>query len=1058
MRTPILLITIIVALSSRSGGGLADEIDFNRDIRPILSDKCFRCHGPDSGERQTSMRLDRRDSALAPLDGGGRAIVPGDPEASELLRRIVSDDESLRMPPPETGKRVSADERERLRRWIEAGATWSEHWAFVAPQRPALPPVTQTAWPRNPIDHFVLARLEQVGLGPNPEADRATLIRRVTLDLTGLPPTPAEVDAFCADRAPDAYERLVDRLLHSPRYGEHRARHWLDVARYGDTHGLHLDNQRSIWPYRDWLIDAFNRNQPFDQFTVEQLAGDLLPDPTLAQRVATGFNRCNVTTSEGGSIDEEYLVRYAVDRVETTATAWMGLTAGCAACHDHKFDPISQREFYQMFAYFFSLTERPMDGNALLPPPAVKVPTRWQRVKQQRMREELDELNERVGARRRAAQQQLDTWTESYLRDRPAPAIPQDTLLYFPLDTGQSEDQPQVVPFQSSVDERSSAVVQGNAAWDAGRIGGGLRFDGETVVEVGDSAGFERDQPFTLAAWVYLDGDGAMTIVSRMDDANAHRGYDFYLGEGRLFVHLIHRWPDSAVRVNTAQPIARQKWHHVACTYDGTSRAEGVTIFVDGVPQALERTHDSLGDSILTDQPLRLGRRQTAAPLRGILDDLRIYARALATEEITALAKIDPIQQILAINADERSPLQQTTLLDFFLQKHDPTFRGMVDDKRAAENQLRRLEGQFPSTLVMEDLSQPRQAHVLIRGEYDKPADPVQPGVPAVLPPLPDGTPANRLALAQWLVDPRHPLTARVTVNRLWQQYFGIGIVATTEDFGSQGEWPSHPQLLDWLAVELIESGWDMKAFQKRIVTSATYRQSSQAAPEMYRRDPDNRLLARGPRYRLDAETIRDQALAVSGLLVEQTGGESVKPYQPGGLWEAVGYTSSNTARFERDKGSALYRRSMYTFWKRTSPPPTMQILDAPSREVCTVRRPRTNTPAAALALMNDVQFVEASRQLAERVCREAGPEDRDRIRQAFRMATARWPDDREAAVLQEMLDAYRADYAADEVGANALLDQGESSVSSTVPAAELAAWTMICNTVLNLDEAISKR
>jgi hypothetical protein len=903
----------------------------------------------------------------------------------------------------------------------------------------------------------VLAKLEREGLRPSAEADKITLIRRVTLDLTGLPPTPAEVDAFLADERPGAYERLVDRLLQSPRYGEHRTRYWLDVARYGDTHGLHLDNKRSIWPYRDWLIDAFNRNQPFDQFTIEQLAGDLLPDATLQQRVASGFNRCNVTTSEGGSIDEEYLVRYAVDRVETTATAWMGLTAGCAACHDHKFDPISQREFYQLFAYFFSQTERAMDGNALLPPPAVKVPTRWQRARQEQLQAELSELNAKVAERRAAAEPKVSAWSDAYLAATKAPSLPQDPLIHCPLDRSTSSATSLEDPSHVPTGTETFGVIQGNAAWDAGRLDGGLRFDGETIVHLGDQAGFERDQAFAMAAWVYLDGDGAMTVASRMDDANSFRGYDFYLGDGRLFVHLIHHWPDNALRVNTVQPIARQKWHHVSFSYDGSSRAEGITIYVDGTPQELERTHDALTDTIRTSEPLRLGRRSVAAPFRGILDDFRVYARSLSDDDMRALSGIDPIRQILALVPDERSATQRATLLDFFLQQHDPEFHQLVAKQQAVEGRLRRLEGRFPSTLVMEEMSQSRQAYLLIRGEYDKKGEPVDPGVPAVLPPMTDGAPKNRLALARWLVQPSHPLTARVTVNRFWQQYFGVGLVATTEDFGSQGEWPSHPQLLDWLAVEFMESAWDVKGLQRLIVTSATYRQSSRGAAELHERDPENRLLARGPRYRLDAETVRDQALAISGLLVEQCGGESVKPYQPDGLWEAVGYTSSNTAKFQRDSGSSLYRRSMYTFWKRTSPPPTMQILDAPSREVCTVRRPRTNTPAAALALMNDVQFVEAARKLAERLLCEDALSDEKRIRGAFRRCTAREPDDGEVAVLQRMLDDYRAEYAEDTEGAKALLQQGESTVQCGASPTELAAWTMVASTLLNLDETICK-
>jgi hypothetical protein len=964
MRTSVgglLRIGLVVAVCAAATR--AEDIEFSRDIRPIFSDKCFRCHGPDAGERQTELRLDQRASALAPLESGGHAIVPGDPATSQIWERITSDDPDFQMPPPQTGKSITADERERIRRWIEQGAPWSEHWSFVPPLRSTLPSVRQIDWTRNPIDRFVLAKLEQAGLSPAPQAEREALIRRVTFDLTGLPPQPAEIDAFLADTRPDAYERLVDRLLSSPRFGEHRARYWLDIARYGDTHGLHLDNERSIWPYRDWVIDALNRNLPFHQFTVEQLAGDLLPGARLDQQVATGFNRCNVTTSEGGSIDQEYLVRYAVDRVDTTATAWMGLTAGCAVCHDHKFDPVSQAEFYQLFAYFFGVSERAMDGNALLPPPSLKVPTTTQGFKQQRLQQQLEGLAQELDACRQAAEPRLAEWTRDYQREHPLPAIPADPVLHCPLD---DQDGAEV-----STTAGTGGKVSGTAAWDAARVAGGLRLDGKTHVDFGDQCGFDTHDAFSVGGWIYIDGEGAMTVLSRMDDHAAFRGYDLYLGDGRLFVHLIHQWDGNAIRVNTRQPLVRQKWQHVCFTYDGSGRAAGVTVYVDGQPQELDITHDALTGTIRTDQPFRVGQRRSAAPFVGMLDDIRVYARMLTADEVRGLSGADGIRQLVAIAAEQWTAAQKAIVLDFFLTRHHAAFRDVLARHRELQDQLRRLEGLFPSTLVMEELSQPRQAHVLIRGQYDQPGEPVQPGTPAVLPPLPADAPANRLGLARWLVDPAHPLTARVAVNRTWQQYFGVGIVATTEDFGSQGEWPSHPELLDWLAVEFVESGWNVKALHRLIVTSATYRQSSSATPEQYRRDPQNRLLARGPRFRLDAEMIRDNALAVSGLLVEHVGGKSVRPYQPEGLWEAVGYTTSNTARFTQDHGDALYRRSMYTFWKRTAPPPTMQIFDAPSREVCTVRRPRTNTPGAALALMNDVQFVEAARHLAARLYRE---------------------------------------------------------------------------------------
>ena len=1079
----LLFLSFVVSISGPRTS-VADEapIDFSRSIRPILSDKCFRCHGPDSAERSTSLRLDQRTSALTvELDAGGFAVVPGDADASELMRRIRHEDPDLRMPPPDSGKQVTAEERELIAAWIEQGAAWEDHWAFTAPSRPRLPRSRRTHWSRNAIDRFVLAKLEaDTQLEPSPQADRHALIRRVTLDLTGLPPTPAETKRFVNDDAPDAYERLVDRLLSSPRYGEHQAHYWLDVARYGDTHGLHLDNERSIWPYREWVVHAFNSNKPFDEFTIEQLAGDLLPDATVDQQVATGFHRCNVTTSEGGSIDQEYLVRYAVDRVETTATTWLGLTAGCAACHDHKFDPLSQKEFYQLFSFFYSASEKAMDRNALLPPPSRKVPTRSQRAAQQQLSEAQSQLQSQIERKQNDARQHLAQWAAEYLADDAdrGQQIPGDVLFHCPLDEQDGTLVHASGRKQTATSDRTSAEIRGTLqkksagalpmpAWDMGRIDGGLWFDGKTYVTFPDVCGFRRDQPFTLAAWVYLDGDQAMTVVSRMNDRDAFRGYDLYISEGKVYTHIIHRWPGNAIRVNTSHPIVKQKWQHVCIAYDGSSSASGVAIYIDGQRQPLNVTHDTLSGSIENKEPLRIGTRQSGAAMLGMLDDIRIYDRMLLDRDVAVLANNDPLRPILDLPQSQWTTTQQSQILEQLLPDRDAEYRQLLQQKRTVDNRLRRLEGSFPSTLVMEELSEPRRAYVLKRGEYDRPQEPVDADVPAVLPPLPQDADRNRLSLARWIVDSSNPLTARVIVNRVWQQYFGIGIVGTPEDFGSQGEWPSHPKLLDWLAVEFVESGWDVKALHRLIATSATYRQSAVASSEAYQSDPQNRKLARGPRFRADAEVLRDQALFAAGLLVERVGGKSVRPYQPAGLWEAVGYTSSNTAKFQRDSGADLYRRSLYTFWKRTSPPPGLQILDAPSREVCTARRARTNTPTAALTLMNDVQYVEAARALAARTLRDIMiaaddpqsfvPDDDVCIRGMFRRVLTREPMEVELKVIRSVLQEFRAEFSTDPGGARQLVSQGESQTTCAVSDRELAAWTMVANMILNLDEALVK-
>ncbi|MDG2380675.1 MAG: DUF1553 domain-containing protein [Pirellulaceae bacterium] len=1026
----------------------AGEIDFNRDIRPILSDNCFRCHGPDESERQANYRLDVKAVAFGELEGGGRGIVAGDRAASKLLARITTGDTDQQMPPPDSGKVLTRAQIELLHRWIESGATWEEHWSFVAPVRPPLPDIGRSEWTRNPIDSYVLAQIESAGESPSREADQRALIRRLTFDLTGLPPTPSEVNTFLQNSAPDAYERLVDRLLDSPRYGEHQARYWMDAARYGDTHGLHLDNERSIWPYRDWVIDAFNQNMSFDQFTVEQLAGDLLPDATLAQRVATGFNRCNVSTSEGGSIDQEYLVRYATDRVETTATVWMGLTAGCAACHDHKFDPLTQREFYQLFAFFFSQTERAMDGNALLPPPSVKTASITQRVKLKRLEQLRNETRGELKKLRDESDKHLAAWADEYRKSAEMPSLPEGAIVRATFDENEGD--------RVDLGQDRSGQIVGTVIWDAGKQNSGLRFDGNTHVDLGDVAAFDKGDAFSGGAWIYPTGKGALTLLSRMADDKAFQGYDIYLGNNQVFVHLIHHWEKDAIRVNTKRKLTLSSWQHVFVTYDGSGTAAGVHVYVDGQEEELQVTHDRLRGSISTDATLKIGRRTPSAPFQGIVDEVRIYPRVLTDSEIEALVGANPLVELLAETESDWSSSERQQLLDRFLKRREANYRELADGERQQADQIRRIESSFASTLVMQEMSKPRAAHLLIRGQYDQPGESVGPGVPAILPAMSAAMRSNRLGLARWLTSPTHPLTARVTVNRIWQQHFGIGLVKTTEDFGSQGQWPSHPELLDWLAVELVDSGWDVKAMHRQIVNSATYRQASIASSAAYRRDPENRLLARGPRFRMDAEMIRDNALAISGLLVEQTGGKSVKPYQPLGLWKAVGYTSSNTAQFKASEGASLYRRSLYSFWKRTSPPPGMQIFDAPSREVCTVRRPRTNTPAAALVLMNDPQYVEAARELAGRMITVAGS-DVERIRYGLLLVASRPPAADEVQVLQQMLVRYREKYEQDPEAAKQLVSVGASNYDKAIAVNELAAWTLIASTLLNLDETITK-
>jgi hypothetical protein len=1005
-------------------------IDFNKQVRPILSDNCFACHGPDDRKRKAKLRLDTKEGAF----GRKGVIVPGKSAESELIARITSDDADTHMPPPKSGKRLTPEQVELLRQWVDAGAPWSEHWAFVAPRRPRLPTVTDKGWVRNPIDAFVLARLERAGLRPSPEADKTTLIRRVTLDLTGLPPTPAEVDAFLADTSPNAYAKVVDRLLESPRYGEHMARFWLDAARYGDTHGLHLDNYREIWPYRDWVIKAFNGNKPYDRFVVEQLAGDLLPDATTDQVVATGYNRCHVSTSEGGSIEEEVYVRNVVDQVDTNGTVFLGLTVGCARCHDHKFDPITQKDYYSLFAFFNSIDGPALDGNAALPAPSLKVPTAEQAQAMKHIDEKADAVRRRIAVE--VAKVKYDPAGDTAVPEQP--------------------ERSEHVWIDDAVPAGAQTPADGgiNLAWNfvgpphpvhSGGKSLRLAADGlkQFVLEKA-APGLRVGGGDKLFAYVYLDPkDPPKEIMLQWhSDAWRHRAY---WGD-----NLIPWGKENSPERRHLGPLPKAgRWVRLEVDAAKVGATPGTVLTGWAFTQHGGTAYwDRAG--LLTRTP------QGDRPFETLTAWLAVQ-RATGGDGLPK-----PIQEIVKLDRAKRTARQQAQLRDYFVEHvyagaravFAPLHRHLaeVEKERAA------LEKQMPATLVFKERAEPRPAYVLKRGEYDRRGAPVTRATPAFLPPWPEGAPRNRLGLARWLVDLRQPLTARVAVNRFWQQCFGTGLVKTAEDFGAQGEPPSHPELLDWLATEFVADGWDVKKSMKRLVTSSTYRQSSKVTPDRLAKDPANRLLSRGPRFRLDAEMLRDQAFAVSGLLVEHLGGPSVKPPQPPGLWEAVGYTASNTARFKPDTGCAkVHRRSLYTFWKRTAAPPQMTTFDAPSRESCTVRRERTNTPLQALLMMNGPQYVEASRALAERALHEGGARLEDRLAYLFRLATARRPD---ATELGELAAAYRDHFAAytkDVEAAKKLINVGESKPDGKLDASELAAMTMVANLVLNLDEVISK-
>jgi hypothetical protein len=1015
------------------------KIDFTRDIRPLLSDNCFHCHGNDEHARKGKLRLDTKDGLFSKHEDVF-PVVPGKLAESEAWLRVTSTDPDDVMPPPKEKKTLTPAQLDKLKRWIEQGAPYREHWAYQAPVRPELPAVQNAWWPRNPVDRFIAAQLEAHHLQPSPEAAKELLLRRVTFDLTGLPPTLAEIDAFLADTAPDAYEHVVDRLLASSRFGERMARPWLDAARYGDTHGLHLDNERSIWPYRDWVVRAFNENLPYDQFTIWQLAGDLLPNPTRDQLIATGFSRCNVTTSEGGAINEEFAHRYAVDRTETAVSIWMGLTAGCAVCHDHKFDPISQKEFYSLYSFFNSAADPAMDGNAIDTPPILRLTT-----------PEQDKRLGEIEAKSKAVEASVTAELAKVEYTDPASEVPPP-----------GPKKIETVWVDDEFPEGAHVGVAGHPlAWATAEEKAPV-FSGKRALRR-TAEGIAQD---------YFDG--------------APQPY-FVPASGRIFAYV---WLDP---VNPPKAIMLQ-WHAEG---EWKLRANwgdpaAITFGKAGTPEKLQ-----IGPLPKTGEWVRLQVDVRALKLKPgtVFDGLAFTqyggtaywdrtgvayednaaadpGRSQLAWEKESQGKLlkDPVPKEIkdifrSVPPKERKPEHTAALRRYYFTEvcatTRPRFEAMMKERAALEEERKKEETGVVKTFIMHDVQPRRITHLMIRGQYDKPGEEVQPGVPAIFPPLPPtatpGALPSRLELAEWLVSPKHPLTARVAVNRFWQLFFGTGLVKTSNDFGAQGEPPSHPELLDWLAVDFREHGWDMKRLVRLLVTSATYRQDSRTTPQGLEADPENRLLAHGPRYRLDAEEVRDNSLFVSGLIDLTMGGKGVKPYQPERIWEPVGFVGSNTRDYHQDHGAALYRRSLYTFWKRTAPPPNMMVFDTPSREQYCTRRERSNTPLQALVMMNDVQQFEAARALGQRMMVEGGIAPADRIAYGFRLVTARRPLEPERETLRGLFERQLERYVADPASAGQAVSFGESKPNASLNPSELAAWTLVANVLLNLDETLNK-
>jgi len=1185
----------------------AATVDFARDIRPILSDNCFACHGPDEKARKGKLRLDLRAEALKAAKSGEIAIVPGEPSKSELIRRITTTDPDDVMPPPKSDKKLTPAQIEKFRTWIAEGAIWPTHWAFETPQRPPVPEVKIRRSVRNEIDNFVLARLEKEGLAPAPEADKPALIRRASLDLTGLPPTIEEVDAFLADKSPKAYDKLVNRLLDSPRFGEHQAKYWLDVARYADSHGYHIDSQRDIWAYRDWVVSAFNANKPFDQFTTEQLAGDLLPNATPEQKIASGYVRCNMSTGEGGVIEAEYAAKYAFDRVETSGTIWLGLTLLCSRCHTHKYDPIAQEEYYGLYAFFNQLDEPVMDGNRANPDPFLKLPSKEQSERLEWLKQHVADGQARIDGAVPELDRSQETWLKQWherlradwtvlgptvtkpvagkakvetpfgsatleattakseaggtaeltvlddqsvlasgpnpekdvyhltLKPRPGSlaalrleTLPHDSLpqksasraedgkfqisefeaeLVAPAADGKPGE-PQKLTFTQALADAAEAehgsdkAIDGNAgtgwsceAKSAGephvalfRLGEPLKVPADAELRVRLRFEASKDKraighfrlaaaqgeelvgllnPPKFAPWQVLgpfktDGlrAGFDQVYEPEKEIDLKKGYagvreeikwkergDLPDGKTHLLVHDLHGVHGAYYFYRTVQAPTPTK-------FDFSVRADDLfKVWVNGqlvLTRASEEQDKGLSTRVSVD--LKPGENKILIKVVNHQGAKYFAFNKNPAGADTVPAEIAAIASTTKLVAGD----WHVRVRNFYRRQYSPEFKELFDNLDEWREEQAAIDREIPTTMVAKELTdKQRDTFLLARGEYDKPGEKVSAGVLSILTPFPKDAPTNRLGLAKWLMDPSHPLAARVTVNRFWQQYFGVGFVKTTEDFGVQGERPSHPELLDWLATEFIRSGWDVKHLQRLIVTSATYRQSSKARPELRAKDPENRLLARGPRFRVDGEVVRDTALFIGGLLVDKRGGRSVKPYEPPGLWEAVSF--NNSQKYVQDTGDANYRRSLYTHWKRQSPPPNMLIFDAATREYCVARRPRTNTPLQALALLNDPQFVEASRSFAQRILLDGGSSIESRIAYAFRLATARKPTRDEIRVIRETLEKQRAAFRADKEAAEKLLAVGSFKPKDGLDCGELAAWTTVASMILNLDETMTK-
>lgn len=1085
---------------------LPENVDYNLHIKPILSDRCFKCHGPDKAKIEAGLQLANFDGATLVLKSGAQAIDPGNIDNSELIARILSKDPEKVMPTPKSHLTLSDEEKALLIKWIKQGAEYKEHWSLAKIEKPKVPKAgksflarwglkddEETQWVKNEIDNFVLSKLNEKGLKPAPQADKNTLLRRLYMDLTGLPPTPAEVESFLKDSSPNAYEKVVDRLMKSPNFGEHQAVSWLDLARYADSNGYQDDALRTIYPYRDWVIKAFNQNMPLDSFVLYQMAGDLLPAPTKDMMVATAFNRNHSQSEEDGIVPEEYQVEYVADRTNTFGKAFLGLTMECCRCHDHKYDPISQKDYYSMFAFFNNVNEHGQSPHVSTASPMMTLPRAEAEKKIYFIKNQLLNIEKTTDSQQNAVQQRFENWLA---KGSAAPLISskKDLLIDVPFDVktvkleGEKKDKKRPV-FKNSVNDTLAMETYGDFEYQPVTIrsprGLGVKFIGDGYLKIHETANwwnmknfdhrtvgnFERNQPFTVSLWVgIIDPKFKGQIFNRNSGPlGGSKGYECKrLDDGRLSFRINNVWPENAIDFETDEKLKPNKWTYITMSYDGSSKASGLKVYLNGKLAKGKFAADNLDGSTIWDKNhvifksyaasanFSFGKMHTTINKGYAVDELKIFGRVLTPLEVQGImSQRDLIQYALKVPSDKRTDEQKEALFDYYITHIDPITQQLAAKRRKLIGEEVEVLNKEIDMMVTRDRKYPRKTFILDRGVYDAHGEEVEPETPLQVGKLPDGYPRNRLGLTQWLLSEENPLFARVMANRFWQNYFGNGLVKTQEDFGNQGELPSHPELLDWLAAQYRAENWNTKAFIKRMVMSATYRQSSVATAAQIEVDPDNKWLARGSSYRFSAEQVRDNALAASGLLVKKIGGPSVYPYQPAGIWEAL--ATRNVTNYVQQHGDSLYRRSMYTIWKRTSPPPMMLNFDSPDRSLCTVRRQKTATPLQALVTLNDPQFVEAARVLAERTMKQKADTDA-RIRWFFLAVVSRNPRPNELQILKNLYETEVQAFVKEPQRAESLLSTGEYPTDKSLNTAELAAFTVVANTILNYDEAVVKR